>query len=190
MKYIKTTYEAYQQYLEKHKTDRIQRGVKLITSKFSNKHKLYEITYIPKPTEFEFKTISTDIYLSHFVYIFECDSKNKYILELIEIKPENFWYDSKHFSVSFSLLDREDKFYDEPTNLGELYEVFQRLLFLLEDFNGKNENVVYVIGNPLDKRKELLYLDFIHSFNKNYIIKTAESSYFKGKGDSYYIKLI
>jgi hypothetical protein len=188
MKYIKTTFEAYQQYVKEHGTDRIKKGVKLICSKFSDEHPLYEIIYNPLETPIEFKDVSINKYKS-YQYIFKCNSGNEYKLDLIQLTPQNYWLNFIHYSVSFTLVNRDDELYDEPTKLGELYEIFKRIMFLLDDFNSKFENIIYVIGNPVDKRKKLLYKDFINSFGKCEI-KEGISTYFNKEDVTYYIKLM
>jgi hypothetical protein len=69
-------------------------------------------------------------------------------------------------------------------------------MFLLIYFvNNINKDVVFVIGNPSDDRKTLLYMDFIESFKKYDKIEIYKdrSSSFGTEIDSsnwaYYIKI-
>jgi hypothetical protein len=191
MKYIKTTIESYNKYLENYHTDKISKDEKLYCSPFSSNHPLYEVEYHPKNTNINLYKNNND-----YKFIFETNSQNEYRLDLIEIKPESKWNNLIHYSVSFTLSDRNTSNYHELTMLKEIYELFDRIMYLLIYFvNNINKDVVFVIGNPFDKRKDLLYMDFIESFKKydKISIYKDKSSFFgsvlDGSDWAYYIKI-
>ncbi len=191
MKYIKTTIESYNKYFETYNTDKISKNERLYCSPFSSNHPLYEVEYHPKETEIKLYKNNDD-----FKFLFLTDSKNEYKLDLIKIGSESKWNNLQHYSVSFTLSDRNTSNYHELTMLKELYELFDRIMFLLIYFiNNINKNVIFVIGNPFDKRKNLLYMDFIESFKKynNITIYKDKSSFFGSELDNsnwtYYIKI-
>ena len=71
------------------------------------------------------------------------------------------------------------------------------MMYLLIYFIDNVENdAVFVIGKPFDKKRDLLYIDFIESFkkHKNISIDKDKTIYFGNKDDdsdwAYFIKLI
>lgn len=191
MKYIKTTIESYNKYLESYHTDKISKDERLYCSPFSHNHPLYEVEYHPKNTKINLLKNNKD-----YKFIFNTTSNNEYRLDLVEIKAESKWNNLLHYSVSFTLSDRTNTDYHELTMLKELYELFDRIMYLLVHFiKNVNKDVVFVIGNPFDKRKDLLYMDFIESFKKygDIEIYKDKSTFFGSELDgsdwAYYIKL-
>lgn len=184
MIYIKTTLEAYKKYVNEHNTDRIKKGEKLIIGNvMTNIHPLYEIKYNPLQTSYNTNNTKVNNY-DEIVCVFKCYSGNPYRLDIVEIKPENFWLDKKHYNISFTLIGNEDN-YDIPTQLGELYEIFKRIMFILNDLDILNS--VYVIGDAFDNRKNLFYKDFIGSFGDT-DVEIGESSLFEKGNITHYVK--
>lgn len=189
MKYIKTTIESYNLYITENKTDKISKDERLYCSNFSPNHPLYEITYNPLKTNYNILTSNND-----YKILFKTNSNTEYKLDLIKIKSESKWEDLIHYSISFSLSNSNSDNYHELTMLKELYELFDRIMYILLDFIN-DKKIIFVIGNPFDKRKNILYMDFIESFrkHKNIEIIKDQLSFFGSEFDdsnwAYFIKI-
>lgn len=92
---------------------------------------------------------------------FQTRLKNKYRFDIIK-EPNK-----KIYHLAFTLVDRDTSEYEMPTDLGESFEVFSKLAWILKDICLDVDE--YCIGATGDKRKDSIYkymMRFVKSWEK------------------------
>lgn len=168
MNYYKTSMFTYNEYVKEYKNNNIKKGSKID----------YGIS-LPKILEiFDTKTTCLDYKeesyfnqinkLKSDVYFFESNNKNEYRLDFIPILESNTnlkdirLHNKVFISISFSTKDATTLNYDNPTNLGEQYDVLSKIEFLIKEYQRKNDmtNKIFMFGEP-EERKFKMYQYFI-----------------------------
>lgn len=161
MIYLYTKYEHYSKYVEKHKTDRLIKNVKITTNHKDILVKRLslneEIFNTPRPTNYNIESINNDILISFFT-----NSNTKYRLDLFlieELDKEEQPINHIGFS-NFNIKGRDE--YDNETNKNEMIEVMNRIHFILKDLlNKKIINNSFCIGLTKSISKNNIYEYFL-----------------------------
>jgi len=189
MNYYKVSLFTYNEFLKEYKTDNLARF-----------HKIYYSKGIPKgmkideifDTEYENVDYTISKYLhpeykNEFNYTYHFDSKNgnSYRLDFVTLIEDNsnlvnkILHDKKFISIGYSLSDRNDKNYDDPTNLEEQYDLLGRIIFLINEFK-KNINekfYTFMFGKPSDKKYSMYKYILVKCFPDYKIIKDFTSGF-------------
>jgi len=167
--HIPSTNRTYINYINEHKTDRLDKFLKIYTFERFNSEKIILESFdrLYKNTEFKIETKEFDKrytnYINNIGYQikFNTDSDNKYRIDLIPIKNYNVDINSDFvWSISFTLDKYEvgDVRYEELTNLNEEKEVLIRIGDILNRLDiSKN----FVIGNTDMEKKLRLYKNIL-----------------------------
>jgi len=153
-----------------------------------------EIKYEELKTDFQVDFKKSKHFNKKFDYIykFQTDSGNRYIIDFIYLKDTIGYYKNRDiYNVSFTLeknrnlLNSEN--YEELTFLKEQHELIKRIIFIFKDFNDKfAENCVYLIGETVDKRKTKWYRNLIKDSFSNIKEIIDISSFTNGMTAYYY----
>lgn len=133
-----------------------------------------------------------------YVYFFESKSGNKYRLDLVIIKEDNSClkdtrlHDKVFISVSFSVSDASDQNYDDETNLNEVYDLLNRIKYLINIHRRTKideEKYVFMFGQPERDEKLKTYTYFIKICFPDYkLIKDRTTGFPKTEIGYYLIK--
>lgn len=189
MNYYKVSLFTYNEFLKEYKSDNLARF-----------HKIYYSKGIPKGMKIdeifdaEYKNVDHTIseyphpeYDNEFNYTYHFDSKNgnSYRLDFVILMEDNnnlvnkILHDKKFISVGYSLSDRNDKNYDDPTNLEEQYDLLGRIIFLINEFkkNINEEVYTFMFGKPSDKKYSMYKYILDKCFPDYKIIKDFTSGF-------------
>jgi hypothetical protein len=155
---------TYKNYINLHKSDRIDKFIKIFTIEKFNESIILEIfdkkyintLYKIKSKTFDKKYTNYEHPLGFQIW-FKTDSGNEYRIDLIPIKNFNKRVESKFiWSVSFTLseYDINDINYEELTGLMEEREVLLRVGDILNDIKIPK---YFVIGNTILEKKIKIY---------------------------------
>lgn len=130
MKYLHTKQEHYRLFVEKYKTDRLKKNLKIFTTskdKLLIEHGIInEIFNNPINTKYDVFKAGND-----FKIIFSTNSNTKYRIDIIPISEINGFVNHISFSLSENELDKND--YEKLTNKNEMSEILNRIHFILND---------------------------------------------------------
>lgn len=118
-----------------------------------------------KPVNEMFDGIKTKYIITNtnddFQIVFISNSNNEYKFDLKKEPNTNIYH------LSFSLKDRDDKEYEDLTNLNESKEVFAKLSYILQDLNKKLNVDEYCIGATGNIKKDRIY-EYMMKFVSNW----------------------
>ena len=192
--YLNVNYIEYKRFLkENSNSDRISKGLKL--------HPVFEIFDREVKTEYSVSDRDYFIPESELFYKlkvkFYSKSNTKYridIWSMVDIVEER---EERYNHLAFSLYDKktDNPDYNEPTNKDELYDVMNRLTYIIKDMISKNIITnQFCVGGTSDLRKNKMYKSLLSSMGAKDIEKRAEDLYDEGWGlyftldDGKYIK--
>lgn len=194
VKHILVSIDTFEKYYSIHKTNRLDKFLKIYTFGRFNAREIFESFDKDYPdTEYEMKPFTFDEKWTNYKdedgnkirdgykIWFETNSKTKYRIDLIPIKNFNPNINSKFvWSISFTLDKYEvgNSHYEELTELNETKEVLIRIGNILNQIDIPK---YFVIGNTDEENKIELYEDFILYVFKAYNI---EMSYCEGFKDN------
>lgn len=143
-----------------------------------------EIQYSELETDFTYDFEKSKQFKDEFNYIykFKTNSGTKYIVDFIYLKDNIGIYKNKDlYNISFTTeenrnLTDPDK-YEKITFLKEEHEIIKRLIYIINDFNKRFGNNIYLIGETEDKRKIKWYKSIIEDNFDNVILSKDISSF-------------
>lgn len=148
---ILVKYEHYTSYINDNNNPYLDRKEKY---RIYSKSKEFVLNGFKKVNEEVFDGIKTEYDVEkngdNYLILFKSKSESDYKLELH--KEPN----TKIYHISFTLFDRNQINYEDPSDKGEAIEVYSRLLWILKDV--KIDHDEYCIGATGDKRKDSIYL--------------------------------
>lgn len=148
---ILVKYEHYTSYVNKFQTTSLDRREKY---RIYSKSKDIVLNGFNKVNEEVFDGIETEYDIQkngdNYLILFKSKSECDYKLELHR-EPN-----TKIYHISFTLFDRDQNNYEEPSDKGEAIEVYSRLLWILKSIGIDYDE--YCIGATGDKRKDSIYL--------------------------------
>lgn len=154
MIYLYTKYDHYVFFIEKHKTDRLMKNLKISTHVKSGVL-IKEILNNPIKTEYNIEYIDNRILIS-----FNSESNNKYRLDIFPIIEEDKSIDPINH-ISFSRFENsiDDEFeYENETGLNEMIEILNRIHYILKDLLSNDKiNNYFCIGFSKSLRKNNIY---------------------------------
>jgi len=174
VQYIPTSNKTYISYINKYKTDRLSKFLKIYTFEKFNENIIFEsFDKLYNNTKYNIESFNFDLRYSNYningyKIWFETDSKNKYRIDLIPLK--NFNPEIKNdfvFNISFTLDKYEvyDDEYEELTGLGEEKEVLLRIGNILSHVNLPK---YFVIGKTELEKKFKIYKKILIYVFKDY----------------------
>jgi hypothetical protein len=167
MIYLQTKFEDFNNWVDKNKTDRLDKGIKIstISKNISNfiSDKVNEIFETETKCDYELKEI-TQI---HTKILFNSKNNNKYRIDLFQI--EEFGEKINHigFTLEDDIFDtipsneteqeEWDYKYELPTEIGEVYDVLSRIRFILLDLvkSNKISNSFCIGGTNIFKKNKI-----------------------------------
>lgn len=159
MRYLKTKRDHYIQYVEKHKTDRLVKNLKISTSSKEKFIKEFlslkeEIFNLPNKTDYNIEENSQNKLLISFL----TDSKTKYRLDIIIFnEPDKQNNPINHIAFSDYNIKKQSE-YDTEMNKYEMIEVMNRIHFILKDLLSKRIiNNSFCIGGTESLKKNSIY---------------------------------
>lgn len=153
--------EDYIRFVEENKTPYLDRqnGYRLWhNSKDKILGRYHELNEVLEGIETDYQKMKSG---ENWLILFKTKSGNEYRLDLIK-EP-----DHRIYHIDFTLFNRNDSEYELPTDLGESFEVFSSLSWILKDANLDVEE--YCIGATGDRRKDSIYnymMRFVKSWEK------------------------
>lgn len=198
MKYIQTTLETYNYFLDKNKTNFLSKKLKLHVSKIPKYLRLDEIFDskfdLIENVDFEISEYQHDIYdEKNYIYFFRLKNID-YRLDFVVIKEDNNklnnveLLDKKFISISFSLKSSTDYNYDVPTELNNQYETMNYIIYLVNHFKSKiGDEYIFMFGDPIDNRKINIYEFIIKKCFLDYKIEKDYTSGFSNTDIGFYL---
>lgn len=149
MNYIHLNFKHYSDFIESNKSDRLCKNLKL----FTKSKRLLEVFDGDIETEYEIITNNKRESLITFKSI----SGEKYRIDIYKVF-ENIGT-VNHISFSTFDKDLDDSDYEEPTNKNEVYDVLNRIKFILNDMIKcvELESRKFCIGGTKFTSKNLIY---------------------------------
>lgn len=187
--YYKVSLFTYNEFLKEYKSNNLARFHKIYYSKGipvgMKINEIFETEY--ENVDYTISKYPHPEYKNEFNYTYLFDSKNgnSYRLDFVILLEDNnnlknkILHDKKFISVGYSLSNRTDKNYDDPTDLEEQYDLLNRIKFLIKEFKKNiNENIyIFMFGKPSDK-KFIMYKYILEKCFPNYrIIKDFTSGF-------------
>lgn len=127
-----------------------------------------------------------------YIYKFQTNSGNKYVVDFIYLKDTIGPYSNTDiYNLSFTLEENHNlsnhKDYEKLTMIKEHHELMKRLIFIIKDFyNRFGNNCIFLIGETTDKRKINWYRNLIKDSFNNVVETEGVSSYTNGMKAYYY----
>ena len=156
--YVTVKTKHYKKYIEQYGHNKLAKFLHLEPDEscFPIFARINEVFDLPLETEYVVSKNQHD-----YVLYFESKSHTKYRIDLLKDPTE------KVYHLAFSLADRIPEEYEMPTAKREIFDVLNRMVWILKDFTKKKlENVEFCIGATNNIKKNKLY---------QYILKYAES---------------
>lgn len=183
-KHLIVSNKTYIDYIKEHKTDRIDKFIKIYTfEKFKEKSIIESFDKLYNDTQYKIQNKTFDKKYTNyqdpngFQIWFETNSGNEYRIDLVPIKNFNNKISSDFvWSISFTLskYDINDINYEELTGLKEEKEVLMRIGDILNKIDIPK---YFVIGNTILEKKIKIYKNLLLLVFPNYNI---EMSYCEG----------
>ena len=153
-----------------------------------------EIKYEELKTDFsiDFKKSTQFNNQFDYIYIFQTNSGNRYIVDFIYLNDNIGPYPNVDiYNISFTVESNRNlsdyKDYEKLTGLKESHEIIKRIIFIIKDFNSKFGNkCIYLIGETEDKRKIEWYRSLIKDTFSNVKESVGVSSFTNGLNGYYY----
>lgn len=130
----------------------------------------------------------------NYIYKFQTNSGNRYIVDFIYLKDTIGPYNGKDiYNISFTLEKNRNlsnhNSYEKATELNEGHEIIKRVIYILRSFNEKyGKNCIYLVGETEDKRKINWYSVLIKDTFTN-VKETIGISSFTNGLDGYYYEV-
>jgi len=159
MRYLHSKYEHYCKFVEKHKTDRLFKNLKITTNfkeDFVKKLKLNEEIFNKEiPTQYNIELQKSN----EIVISFYTNKNNKYRLDIIIINEDDKFINHIGFS-DFNTKNSNE--YDNPTKRDEMIEIMNRIHYILRELLSKKLIINYFcIGITSSLVKNNIYEYFL-----------------------------
>ena len=157
MNYLHTKYEHYVKFVEQHKTDRLEKGLKIYTNSKTGlfKNSINEIFKDELNTQYKIVKDYPDMLISFYT-----KSQNKYRLDIIQgIEKDKSNEYINHIAFSdYNNDPNDEEAYETLLNRNEMIEVINRIHFILKDLNKINKiNNQFCIGGTKLLAKNNIY---------------------------------
>lgn len=166
---ILVRFDHYIDYLDKNNTNFLDR---------KNKYKIW--TKSKSKVLNEFKSIKEEVFNGTSTEYTILKNKENYLISFKTKSGEEYRFDlikepgieTNIYHLAFTLSERSEEEYEEPTNLGESIEVFSKLIWILRDLKLNADE--FCIGATGDRRKDAIY-KYMMSGVKNWEKRSSDN---------------
>jgi len=198
MNYYKVSIFTYNEFLKEYKNNNLKKFHKIYTGKGIPKGLILNEIFdkFIEDVDFEIKTYQHPQYSNekNTIYFFKTKNNNEYRLDFVILKEDNSnlqhkeLYNKKFISIGFSRKDATSEDYDQLTNRNEQYDLFNRIIFLINNYKSTiNNDYIFMFGEPNDKKFNIYKFILEKCFPNYKIIKDYTSGFNNSKLGFYLI---